>query len=351
MTQPEPGAALDGWFQRLWYGGSPLLRPLAWPLLPLAVLFRFGVLARRLAYRSGLLRVHRLGVPVLVVGNITVGGTGKTPVTGWLAGVCRAAGFRPGIVSRGYGGQATPEPRLVGPDDDAAAVGDEPLLLRRQTGVPVCIHPDRVAAGRRLVAEGVDLVIADDGLQHYRLHRDLELVVLDGERRLGNGWPLPAGPLRESAGRLRAADLALVNGGQAASGEFPFEARIARLRLLDGSATGALDILRGQAVRAVAGIGNPGRFHAELAAAGLGVEIVPVPDHGRVDLPALARQGTVPIVMTEKDAVKYAPVHGGCPVWVAELEVRVPEAVRAHVLRRLRSFRRRTTGEGRGDEQ
>jgi tetraacyldisaccharide 4'-kinase len=202
--------------------------------------------------------------------------------------------------------------------------------------VPVCVHPDRVAAGRRLLDEGVNVVIADDGLQHYRLHRDLEIIVLDGERRLGNGFLLPAGPLREGASRLRSADLVLVNGARAGEGEFALQLRIGRLRALDGSVHCALEVLRGQPVRAVAGIGNPGRFHDQLAAAGLRVDPVPVPDHGRVDLQVLARSSGVPIVMTEKDAVKYRPVHGGCPVWVAELELFVPAAVGARILERLR---------------
>jgi tetraacyldisaccharide 4'-kinase len=331
MNRPDGAAGLDGRLQALWYGQSPL----AWLLLPLAALFGLGAALRRLAYRAGWLRVHRLPVPVLVVGNITVGGTGKTPVTGWLAGQCAEAGFRPGIVSRGYGGRPGPAPRLVSPDDAAAEVGDEPLLLRRQTGVPVCVHPDRVAAGRRLVEQGVDIVIADDGLQHYRLHRDLELAVVDGKRRFGNGWPLPAGPLREPPARLARADYVLVSGGPAAGAEYALEYRIAGLRALDGGVRCALEVLAGRSVRMVAGIGNPGRFRDQLAAAGLEVATVPVPDHGRVDLDALARDGGGPIVMTEKDAVKYRPVHGGCPVWVAELALGVPDPLVRDLRQRL----------------
>lgn len=319
--------------EAIWYGRSPV----AWLLLPFAGLFRVLVGTRRWAYRAGWLQVHRLSVPVIVVGNLTTGGTGKTPVTAWLVELCRGAGFRPGIVSRGYGGRPSPEPRLVSPEDDAADVGDEPLLLRRQTGVPVCVAVDRVAAGRRLVAEGVNLIIADDGLQHYRLHRDLEIAVLDGERRLGNGFLLPAGPLREPAGRLRSVDLILVNGGPARAGEFALQSRISGLRALDGSAQCSLGALRGQWVRTVAGIGNPARFHAQLAAAGLRVQAIPVPDHGRVDLAALSRESTVPVVMTEKDAVKYGSV-SGCPVWVAQLELTVPPEVGVRVLECLRAF-------------
>ncbi len=306
-------------------------------LLPFAGLFRLLVGTRRCAYRAGWLRTQRLSVPVIVVGNLTVGGTGKTPVTAWLVDLCRTAGFRPGIVSRGYGGRPSPAPRLVGPDDDAADVGDEPLLLSRQTGAPVCVHADRVAAGRRLLELGVNVVIADDGLQHYRLHRDLEIAVLDGDRRFGNGFLLPAGPLREPAARLESVDLVLVNGGVAHAGEFALESRISGLRALGGSAECALEDFRGQALRTVAGIGNPARFHAQLAAAGLKIQPIPVPDHGRVDLATLCRDSDVPVIMTEKDAVKYAPV-SGCPVWVAGLELSVPAAVGARVLEKLRAF-------------
>jgi tetraacyldisaccharide 4'-kinase len=335
MTQPDVARGLEERLEALWYGKSPL----AWLLLPVAGLFGTVAWIRRRAYREGWLRVERLAVPVIVVGNLTTGGTGKTPVTAWLVEFCRGAGFRPGIVSRGYGGRPSRTPRLVSEDDDARVVGDEPLLLRRQTGVPVCVHVDRVAAGQRLVAEGVNLIIADDGLQHYRLHRDLEIAVLDGERRLGNGFLLPAGPLRESAGRLRNVDLVLVNGGPAQTGEFALQARISGLRALDGGTRCSLDHLRGQWVRTIAGIGNPARFNAQLAAAGLRVQPIPVGDHGRVDLAALSRESSVPIVMTEKDAVKYRPV-SGCPVWVASLELSVPPEVGARVLECIRALSR-----------
>lgn len=329
MKQPESARGLEA----IWYGHSPV----AWLLLPFAGLYGLGSGLRRRAYRAGWLRAQRLPVPVLVVGNITAGGTGKTPVAAWLAQLCREAGYRPGIVSRGYGGRPASEPRLVMPGDDAGDVGDEPLLLRRQTGVPVCVHPDRVAAGRRLVAEGVNAIIADDGLQHYRLHRDLEIAVLDGERRLGNGFLLPAGPLREPASRLESVDLVLVNGGPPQPGEYAVRSRICGLRALDGSHPSSLGALRGRRVRMVAGIGNPGRFYAELSASGLLVETVAVPDHGRVDLESLCRDSDVPVVMTEKDAVKYAPVPG-CQVWVATVEFEVPSEAASQILEALKGL-------------
>ena len=201
----------------------------------------------------------------------------------------------------------------------------------------MCVHRDRVAAGARLVAEGVTIVIADDGLQHYRLHRDLEIAVVDGERRLGNGFLLPAGPLREPAGRLAQADLVLVHGGTPREGEFRLQATISGLRSLDGGTRCALGALRGQRVRTIAGIGNPARFEGQLSAAGLEVDVLPVADHGRVDLAELCRRSAVPIVMTEKDAVKYAAVDG-CAVWVAELAVTVDPEVGVRVLKCLGRF-------------
>lgn len=333
--RPELKRAVEA----LWYPQSAASRVaallLAVILLPAVLAYAVIAWCRRSLYRLGWLRRQRLAVPVIVVGNITAGGTGKTPVVAWLAGLCRAMGRKPGIVSRGYGGAARDSPRLVRPTDAARDVGDEPLLLCRQTGVPVCVCADRVLAGQRLMAEGVDIVIADDGLQHHRLWRDLEVAVIDGARRFGNGLLLPAGPLREPVARLRSVDLVLVNGSKARENEHAFATRIPTLQSLDGTATRPLAAFRGQAVRTVAGIGNPARFHAQLAAAGILVQAVPVPDHGTVDLRALVRASDMPVVMTAKDAVKYPADMidgtGGCAVWVAQLEVDMPPAVQARV--------------------
>lgn len=326
-------SSLVRWFEALWQGRSPaslLLLPLSW-------LFGFAVSLRRWYWLAGPGRPRRLGVPVIVVGNITVGGTGKTPVVDWLAGVCRAAGFAPGIVSRGYGGRKRSTPHLVQPDDDALEVGDEPLLLRRRTGVPVCICPDRVAAGERLLAEGVDLVIADDGLQHYRLARDIEFAVVDGARGFGNGLLLPAGPLREPLDRLARVDAVLQNGGEAAPGRTAFQARLVAAVALGGSERRSLESFRGQRVRALAGIGNPQRFHAQLAAAGIEVVPVPAADHQRVSLERLFRDEDTPVFMTEKDAVKYRPMPG-CALWVVPMEIDMPAAFREFLLARLKGL-------------
>lgn len=326
MTQPSPARKLEA----LWHSRSPAV----FLLLPLSWLFRLVVALRRWFWRSGPGRPQRLPVPVIVVGNVTVGGTGKTPVVDWLVRTCSAAGFRPGIVSRGYGGQSRTAPYMVQADDDPAEVGDEPVLLRRRTGVPVCICPDRVAAGRRLLEEGVNLIVADDGLQHYRLARDIEIAVVDGERRLGNGWMLPAGPLREPPVRLTEVDAVLLNGGEAFAGGIVFQVRISDALALDGNERRSLESFRGQPVRALAGVGNPQRFYAQLAAAGMKVIPVPVADHHRVSLDLLFQNADTPVLMTEKDAVKYRPLPG-CALWVVPMEIDVPTAFREFLLRRL----------------
>lgn len=316
--------------ESLWYGVSPLadlLQPLAW-------LFAVGVALRRWLYRRGLLRATRLPVPVVVVGNLTVGGAGKTPIVDWLVGILGAAGFRPGIVSRGYGRHRAGV-MMVRTDAAAAVVGDEPLLLSRRTGVPVCVGRDRAEAAGQLLAAGVDVIVADDGLQHYRLERDLEIAVVDGVRRFGNRRMLPAGPLREPLGRLAEVDLVLVNGGSAEPGEHRFRLVPGEARLLRGEGRRPLRDFAGQSVRMVAGIGNPDRFRRELEAHGLRVEPVPVADHGRCDLVSLLQERDSPILMTEKDAVKYPDAPAG-PVWVVPVQVEMDSSeVASMIVRRL----------------
>ncbi len=326
MTQPSLARQLEA----LWYRRSLAVLP----LLPLSWIFRVAVQLRRWSWQSGLRRPQRLPVPVIIVGNITVGGTGKTPVVDWLVQTCSAAGFAPGIVSRGYGGRQRSSPYLVQPNDDPAEVGDEPLLLRRRSGVPVCICRDRVAAGQRLLAEGVNLIVSDDGLQHYRLARDIEIAVVDGERRLGNGWLLPAGPLREPPGRLAEVDAVLLNGGDVFAGGTVFQTRLDDAVALDGSERRSLASFRDQQVRVLAGVGNPQRFYAQLAAAGIGVTPVPVADHQSVSLEVLFQNADTPVFMTEKDAVKYRPLPG-CALWVVPMQIDMPAEFRAFMLGRL----------------
>ncbi len=317
-------AAPAAWARRGWL--SALLRPAAG-------LFAAAAAIRRTAYRRGWVRSFPAGAPVVIVGNITVGGTGKTPITGWLAQSLARAGRRPAIVSRGYGGRRQSSPVRVTPLSDAAAVGDEPVMLARQAECPVWVCIDRASAARRAAEEGAEIVLSDDGLQHYRMARDLEICVVDGHRGLGNGLRLPAGPLRESSRRLREVDEVLVQGMES---EFPglkFELRIDRAVRLDGERERPLTEFAGRRVLALAGVGAPHRFHAALRAHGLEVEPVRAPDHGRVSLGALLKRG-LPVIMTAKDAVKY-PDPGGGDLWWTPAKVYMPEIAREKILRRV----------------
>ena len=273
-------------------------------LLPLSLLFSLVAGFRRLAYRIGLLHIRRFPLPVLVVGNITVGGTGKTPLVTWLADHLRSQGWRPGIVSRGYGGSARHWPQQVRADSDPATVGDEAVMLAALTACPMCVGPDRPAAVEALLQHtDVNIVISDDGLQHYALARDLEIAVLDGERRLGNGFLLPAGPLREPKTRLRSVDLVVVNG-QAEEGEFSMELHQPSVRPLTGGEAMDLSRFSGAPVNAVAGIGNPQRFFDLLGRHAIDVRPHPYPDHHAFEAGDLAFDDDLPILMTETDAVK-----------------------------------------------
>ena len=290
----------SGWIQDLWQSRSlPVLT-----LIPLSWLYRLLSGWRNRLYDWRLLPVRRLPVPVIVVGNITVGGTGKTPLVIWLSLFLQRAGYRPGIVSRGYGGQARQWPQVVTPDSDPRQVGDEPVVLARRAGCAVVVGPDRTAAAQRLLAvHRCDIVISDDGLQHRRLGRDIEIVVIDGRRRFGNGLLLPAGPLREPISRLRRTDLRITQG-VARDGEHSLVLYPASLRnLASGKSCDARDFA-GQAVHAVAGIGNPDRFFATLRDLGLDVREHPFPDHYRFRPEDLQFADGAPVIMTEKDAVK-----------------------------------------------
>jgi len=291
--------------------------------MPFAWVYRVIIAVRRAGYRAGWLRSTSCAVPVIVVGNITVGGSGKTPLVAWLVGHLQGAGLRPGIVSRGYGGSTGPKPVIVEVDSPAQEVGDEPLLLARRTSVPVCVCADRVAAVRHLLSETqVNVIVADDGLQHYRLRRDLEFVVIDGQRALGNGWMLPAGPLREPAARLVEVDLVFSNGQTRDIAGHVFELVPGKARALVGARQCDLEEFCGQHVWAVAGIGNPDRFYALLAEFGIEFNPVAVADHGSVDLERLVAEHDWPILMTEKDSVKY-PRTSVMNAWCVPVDVRM----------------------------
>ncbi len=288
--------------RRVWYGSSALF----WLLLPLSWLYCVIMRLRRHAYRAGWLRSERLAVPVVVVGNLTVGGTGKTPLVLRLVALLEAQGFNPGIITRGYGGKATTWPQPVGPDSDPALVGDEPVLLAQRSGRTLVAGPDRVAAGRLAIAlGGCDILVSDDGLQHYRLARDLEILLIDGMRGFGNGRCLPAGPLREPVSRLASVDLVVYKDGDGGGHRMRL-APGAFVNLLEPGRTSASDDFRGIFVLAVAGIGDPERFFLLLEAMGLEIERCPYPDHHRYTHSDIAGWGDRVVIMTEKDAVKCA---------------------------------------------
>ncbi|GBL58167.1 lipid-A-disaccharide kinase [Pseudomonas citronellolis] len=286
-----------------WYQGHPALGLLR----PLEALYRRIALRKRADYLEGRRQAYRAPVPVIVVGNVTVGGTGKTPMILWLIEHCRARGLKVGVVSRGYGAKPPSLPWRVRAEQNAAQAGDEPLMIVQRSGVPLVIDPDRPAAVRALLAEEpVDLILCDDGLQHYRLARDLELVLIDAARGLGNRRCLPAGPLREPAERLESVDAVLYNGASSdPAGAFSFVLRPSALVNLRSGERGDLTHFPpGQQVHALAGIGNPRRFFATLEA--LHWRPVPhaFPDHAAYSAEQLQFSPPLPLLMTEKDAVK-----------------------------------------------
>lgn len=286
---------------RFWLEGG-------WPsrvLRPLAACFSSAVQLRAAAYRRGWLRSYRIGVPVIVVGNLFVGGTGKTPLVIWLVERLAACGCRAGVVSRGYGGDTGGNPRFVEADDDPACVGDEPVLIAARTRAPVAVGADRVAAAQCLVTERhCEVIISDDGLQHYRLKRDAEVVVFDAVRGAGNGHCFPAGPLREPLSRLQRVDLVLGNGGALNSGGYAFRLVPGRVTALGGGLSATGPPPSGARIRAIAGIAYPERFFRLLQRMGYRVLPQPFPDHHTFRRKDLEYADRLPIIMTEKDAVK-----------------------------------------------
>lgn len=285
-----------------------LLRPVSWIFAAVSYL-------RKYAYKSGWLKTYRLNVPVVIVGNINVGGTGKTPLVIWLAEQLQRAGYKPGIISRGYGGKAQ-APQQVFTASHAQQVGDEPLLIAQRTTCPIFVSADRVAAGQALLSAHAEcnIIISDDGLQHYRLQRDVEIVVFDSVKGFGNGALLPAGPLRESVSRLHEVDAIVSNGKLTASGITlhkhglkPIEMQLQSAdfyNLLDRQHRCTTQDFSGLKVLAIAGIGNPERFFQQLRLMGLVFECLAYDDHYAFTAADFAAAKADVIVMTEKDAVK-----------------------------------------------
>ena len=312
-------------------------------LVPAAWLFRAAVKFRRKLYAWNLLGRERVAVPVIVVGNISVGGTGKTPLVLWLADFLRHSGYQPGIVSRGYGAAAT-QARPVDAAGDASDYGDEPLLLARRSGCPVWVGADRVAAARALLARHPDcnILISDDGLQHYRLARDIEIAVVDAGRAFGNGFTLPAGPLREPVSRLKSVDLVVCNGEQP-----PPELKLITAFRMTLEGLGFYQLRQParwvpathflhRRVHAVAGIGNPQRFFDTLQAMGLAFTPHAFPDHHAYAAGDLQFADGGTVLMTEKDAVKCAAFSGD-EHWALRVSANIDPEFGARILQKLGS--------------
>ena len=318
------------------------IRPLHLVLLPLSLLFGLVAGARRTAYRLGWRKSERMPVPVIVVGNITVGGTGKTPVVLWLVQALSAAGYHPGIVTRGYGGSEKLQEILA--DTDPNDSGDEPLLLARRAGLPVFAGRARSLAARALLNAHpqCDVLVSDDGLQHYALARDLEIAVVDGERRFGNGWLLPAGPLREPVSRLRTVTAVVVNGKDeltdVAAPRYHMRVTGEIFRnVLDPQREATAAELKDRPLHAVAAIGNPQRFFSHLEDLSLSFRRHPFPDHFAFSADDLAFAGEDTVVMTEKDAVKCA-AFAKASWWCLPVQAEVDPALGQMILAKLRSL-------------
>lgn len=335
-------------FDNIWYSKHPLARLLA----PLSWLFCAIVQIRRQAYFIGLLTRHRLPVPIIVVGNITVGGTGKTPIVIALGQFFKKQGFKPGIVSRGYGGRAKIWPQPVYPDSEPRFVGDEPVLLARHSECPVVVAPKRIAAVQRLLDnEQCNLIISDDGLQHYALDRDIEIAVLDDRRGCGNQRCLPAGPLREPLNRLKTVDFILIKStdSQSEAKKTPLLEEVGFLTtmacelkmpdkiqsIVDDSILHSLSTLRDKPVHAIAGIAYPERFFKSLRDLGLKPICHAFPDHYDYQASDIHFNDDLPVIMTEKDAVKCQDF-AGPQHWYLPITIRLPQALTEHLLDTLK---------------
>ena len=309
----------------------------------LASLYRAAIALRMALYRRRLLRTHAVPVPVVVVGNLIAGGSGKTPLTIAIVERLAREGWTPGVASRGYGRAQAKQARWVEAGDEPRLAGDEPLLIARRTGARVRVDRDRVAAARALVAAGCDVVVCDDGLQHYRLRRDVEIEVIDGRRRNGNGRLLPAGPLREPAGRARHCDFHVINlgsegdgrGPEPGFGEWPMRLVTDLAVPLAGGRARPVSSFAGRRVHAVAGIGDPARFFDTLRAAGIAVVPHAFDDHHAFTADDLRFGNDLPVLMTEKDAVKCAAFGGG-DAWSVPVRAELPEAFWVGLLERVR---------------
>ncbi|MGM0630409.1 MAG: tetraacyldisaccharide 4'-kinase [Pseudomonadota bacterium] len=320
------------WLQKQWYKAK--LHPLLILLTPLSLLFWLLTNLRRSFYYLGLIKRYKAEVPVIVVGNISVGGTGKTPMVVSLCQWLKDEGWKPGIVSRGYGAKG-PFPHSVSENDKAADVGDEPLLMRRRIGCPVVIAPKRAKAAQLMSEQHpeVDVIISDDGLQHYALKRDIELIMIDAERGTGNGWLLPAGPLREGPWRLKGADWVISNYGRHAFARHVVDVEPGQWYRVDNNEK--VELEPDSSFNAVAGIGYPQRFFNSLSEQGVQVEkSLAFADHHVFSEEDFSQLSGKPILMTEKDAGKCQSF--AQPDWYYQtIEAQLPEIMKTNLLAEL----------------
>lgn len=320
------------WLEQHWYRVT-LLHLI---LLPVSVVFRLLSGLRRTLYLYGVLKSEKLPIPVIVIGNINVGGSGKTPLTLWLAQRLLDNGWHPGIISRGYGG-ASASAQAVYSTSNPDEVGDEAVLMAQHKLCPVWVGHNRPDAARALLGAypECDVILSDDGLQHYRLQRDVEIAVVDGLRRFGNGWLLPAGPLREPVSRLKQVDAVVINGGTASPNEFAMLLQGATFyNLLNPGVTALAADFLGQNLHAIAGIGHPERFFSHLKSLELKVQTHPFPDHHHFTSKDLCFPGADAVLMTEKDAVKCSAF--ACEkYWVLRVDAQPEPALAQLILERI----------------
>ncbi len=289
---------------KFWYQKRSVI---SWLLSPLALIYHTVATTRKSLYKNGTLKSTKLSVPVIVVGNITVGGTGKSPMVGWLAELLQAQGFKPGIISRGYKGSLNSTPTLLNDQHTAQEVGDEPLMLFHRLQIPIVICRDRVKAGEYLIEQtDCNMIISDDGLQHYALDRDMEIIMVDGNRRFGNEMCLPAGPLRELKSRCETTPWIVYTQDDS----MPYNLHLDPEFLTRTEREQPLTSLKGRTVHAVAGIGNPERFFSLLRRLGATVIPHPMPDHHCYTESDLQFDDDHWVVMTSKDCVKCKKMMG-----------------------------------------
>ncbi len=319
-----------------WYNSKTTF--LAILLLPLSYIFKIIVSARKLLYKCKILKSYKAKVPVIIVGNITVGGTGKTPLVIWLAKFLRSQGLKPGIISRGYGGEKQNQPIEVNLNSSTKIVGDEAILLKERSSCPVVVCTDRVKALNKLLSiSNVDIIISDDGLQHYKLQRDIEIAVVDAERQLGNKHFLPAGPLREAPSRLKSVDF-VIQHGKASSGGLSMQLVANNIAAVqDAEINMPIKDFTNKIVHAVAGIGNPRRFFQDLRAKGFEVIEHIFPDHYAYCAKDFDFQDKFPILMTEKDAVKCKPF-ADKRFWYLPCDVSIDKVFHVALLAKLREI-------------